>query len=66
MNQKVLLVSEAEARCYSIKVGDKVTMRLRSNNFGNGSRTGGPVDLTVIGIVSKGTAGTNKDSSLLL
>lgn len=59
MDQKVLLVSEAEARCYSIKVGDKVTMRLRSNNFGNGSRTGGPVDLTVIGIVSKGTAGTN-------
>ncbi len=58
-DQKVLLVSEAEARCYSIQVGDKVTMRLRSNNFGGGSRTGLPVDLTVIGIVTKGTAGTN-------
>jgi predicted lysophospholipase L1 biosynthesis ABC-type transport system permease subunit len=59
MDQKVLLVSEEEARCYSIKLGDKVTLRLRSNNFGSGSRVSGPVDLTVIGIVSKGTAGTN-------
>ena len=59
MNQKVLLVSQEEAQCYNLKVGDKVGMRLRSNNFGSGSRTGGPLELEVIGILSKGTAGTN-------
>lgn len=59
MSQRVLLVSQEEAQCYGIKVGDKVSMRLRSNNLGNGSRTNGPIELEVIGIVTKGTAGTN-------
>lgn len=61
VNKRVLLVSQEEARCYNIKVGDKVTMNLRSNNIAGVSANGinGPVNLEVIGIVSKGTAGTN-------
>ncbi len=59
MSQRVMLVSQEEAQCYAINVGDKVSMRLRSNNLGGGSRTNAPIDLEVIGIVSKGTAGTN-------
>ena len=59
-DKNVLLVAQEEARCYGIKVGDKVNTRLRSNNLGNGaSRTGGQIDLEVIGIVTRGTAGTN-------
>lgn len=60
-DKRVLVVQEDEARCYGIKVGDTVTMRLRSNNLGGISTTNidGPVQLQVIGIVSKGTAGTN-------
>ncbi len=58
--RNVLLVAQEEARCYGLKVGDKVNTRLRSNNLGNGSsRTSGTIELEVIGIVTRGTAGTN-------
>lgn len=60
MNRPVLLVSEEEARCYGIKVGDKVALRLRANNLGQGiTRTRGGFEFEVIGIVTKGTAGTS-------
>lgn len=65
MDKRVMLVSEAEANCYGIKVGDTVALRLRSNNFGNGSRSTG-VSLSVIGIVSKGTAGTNFEQGFVV
>ncbi len=65
MTQKVLLVTQVEASCYGIQVGDKVSMRLRSNNLGRGSRTTVQTDLTVIGIVTKGTAGTNFEQAFV-
>lgn len=66
MDQNVLLVSEAEARCYNVKVGDSVSMRLRSNNFGSGSRNGRPTEYKVIGIVSKGSAGTTFEQGFVV
>jgi len=60
-DKRVVLVGQDEARCYNVKVGDKINLRLRSNNLGGVQANGiaGPVDLEVIGIVSKGAAGTN-------
>ncbi len=64
---KVLLVSEDEARCYNLKVGDKVVLRLRSNNIGNNpSRTSGPIEVQVIGIVTRGTAGTSFEQGFVM
>lgn len=60
MTKQVLLVSQHEAQCYGIGVGDKVNMRLRPNNIRGGrNRASFPVSLEVIGIVSEGTAGTS-------
>ncbi len=66
MNQRVMLVTEDEARCYGLKVGDKATMRLRPNNFGRGgNRITSPVVLEVIGIMSKGTVGTSFEQGFI-
>ncbi|HEX2916497.1 MAG TPA: FtsX-like permease family protein [Chloroflexia bacterium] len=66
MNKQVMLVTQEEARCYGIKVGDSVTLRLRSNNLRTTSRTSGPLEMQVIGIVSKGTAGTNFEQGFVV
>lgn len=67
MDKQVLLVNEQEATCYNIHVGDKVTLRLRSNNFSGTSRStsSAPLPLEVIGIIGKGTAGTNFEKGFI-
>jgi predicted lysophospholipase L1 biosynthesis ABC-type transport system permease subunit len=59
MTRPVLLVSQEEARCYGIKVGDKINMALRSNNIAGKGSYSYQTELEVIGIVSRGTAGTS-------
>ncbi len=66
MEKKVLLISAEEAHCYNLQVGDKVSLALRSNNFGQGARRNNSGDYEVIGITSKGTAGTNLEQSFVV